>query len=329
MPVFNPFFIKTLHTILSASCLQCFRMQISDELKTIVILQLKLVDAGYIIEAQELETFKFRSESSEQQVETENGIYVHPRMLELTEMLKKAPTNQFNVTKNSEAVRASIVHTTIGGMKYKICRHCKVPLKRVKYTYKRLVIYIPKKEMENRSTGQETEEIKAANKPLFAEECRNYMKQLCKNDGDFLRQLYPVLRNTTDNDYNIFFMDVMPVIPPNARPTNMLRGNLLEHPQTITYNNVVATNNQLRYILAFSKSKDQTNQEFYNEDVLMEAEKIYELSKGDTPHEKIYFKYQDLQTHVDQTLDINLTNRKVGQSDGFGLKQIIEKKEGE
>lgn len=58
LPVFNPFFIKTVYNLLRISCNACHRLQMSDPLKELLQLQLQLVDAGYIVEAEELEMFK-------------------------------------------------------------------------------------------------------------------------------------------------------------------------------------------------------------------------------------------------------------------------------
>lgn len=58
VPVFNPFFVKTVYNLLRISCTDCFRLQIHDSMKSMLELQLNLVDAGYIVEAEELEVYK-------------------------------------------------------------------------------------------------------------------------------------------------------------------------------------------------------------------------------------------------------------------------------
>lgn len=58
MLVYNPIFIKIVYDILRITCFNCFRLQLSDNLMEILTLQLKLIDAGYIIEAQEIEIYK-------------------------------------------------------------------------------------------------------------------------------------------------------------------------------------------------------------------------------------------------------------------------------
>lgn len=58
MLVYNPIFIKIVTDILRVSCLNCFRIQISENLLTVVGLQLRLVDAGYISQALDIEIYK-------------------------------------------------------------------------------------------------------------------------------------------------------------------------------------------------------------------------------------------------------------------------------
>lgn len=162
------------------------------------------------------------------------------------------------------------------------------------------------------------EAIKSTNKTIFADECRHYFKQLFKIDGNFLRLLMPVLNNTTDDGFNVFFMDIVPVVPPNVRPANKMRDGLIEHPQTKTYYNVITSNNQLRYIVAHDKIEKGLE---VSEKFLQESENIYKLAQGETTEEKIYYKWQELQTFVDQTLDISIGNSQ--KTEGFGLKQVI------
>lgn len=58
MLVYNPIFIKVVTDILRVTCLSCFHLQISENLLTVISLQLRLVDAGYLSEAQDIEIFK-------------------------------------------------------------------------------------------------------------------------------------------------------------------------------------------------------------------------------------------------------------------------------
>lgn len=128
-------------------------------MKAIVDLQLRLCDAGYIIEAQDLEIVKEKhlnsstSDSEQkfdqrQQKNEDYKEYYVEVMDKYNLLLKEEPTNHYNVTKNSGAIRTAIINSTIGGIVSKNCIHCKFIMKKVKYTYKKLVLTISKKDME-------------------------------------------------------------------------------------------------------------------------------------------------------------------------------------
>lgn len=58
MLVYNPIFIKIVTDILRVSCMNCFKLQLSENLMRVVDLQLRLVDAGYISQALDIEIYK-------------------------------------------------------------------------------------------------------------------------------------------------------------------------------------------------------------------------------------------------------------------------------
>lgn len=63
----------------------------TDHVCKVLTLQLRLIDAGYIVEAQELEIFKSEivCQNEERLVKTEEGSYMHPRIAAMFELLKK------------------------------------------------------------------------------------------------------------------------------------------------------------------------------------------------------------------------------------------------
>lgn len=312
-----------------------------------VELQLKLVDAGYLIEAQDLEDQKIvyvhtvRSKKFEEDTH-ENRISDQARTDKgFTKLIKKYskilirdPINHYNTTKNTEAIRNAIVNSTmtsaIGSSTTK-CLHCKTFLRRVRYTYRKLVVNISKSEIDEIKARKieevDVKTLKNTSKTIIASECREYMKEIFANDGAFLRQLFPVLQGVSGQDFNVFFMDVMPVVPPLYRPPNHVRNAILEHPQTKTYFTVVQANNQLRYILALKKSDDGNNI-LTTPGMRQEAETIFKASRGESAQEKIYFKWEELQNAVDVMLDKTLSNVRQTGNEAAGLKQLIEKKEG-
>lgn len=313
-----------------------------------VELQLRLVDAGYLIEAEDVEDKKImfahlsksstkKNEATEDRVSSQERIeksYVK-LLKKYNKMMERDPINHYNKTKNSEAIRMAIVNSTVasaGSSTNNNCIYCKTTLRRVRYSYRKLVVSVSKLELDELKSkkGEKKDESQMKNrtsmKTIIASECREYMKEIFSRDGSFLCLLYPVLNSVANNGYNAFFMDVIPVVPPLFRPPNRVRDALVEHPQTKAYSSVVEANNQLRYILALKKTED-------GNDILLttlmkqQAENIFNAARGETAQEKIYLKWEELQNAIDMTLDKGLSNKQAG-NDVSGLKQLIEKKEG-
>lgn len=149
LPVFNPFFVKMAYNILRITCLSCFKLQLPDVNKTVTELQLQLVDAGYIIEAEELEQYKSENvNDGEVKIKMENGVEVHKKVAEYHELLLREPYNQYGTTKSTESIRNAILNNTMAECVTKKCIHCKQLMKRVKFSYKRLVFGLTKGDMK-------------------------------------------------------------------------------------------------------------------------------------------------------------------------------------
>lgn len=173
------------------------------------------------------------------------------------------------------------------------------------------------------------EKTKATNRIIFAEECQRYFYELYKNDGALLDLLFPILKNsarTMKHPVDMFFMDVVPVQPPLVRPVRRVDGmEILEHPQTAILRNILMANATLRAVLVMSKKDDAEGESASTLEA--EMKKVYESAKGGSAYEKLYNAWVELQSYVDMSLDINMALDK-SKARGFGLKQIIEKKEG-
>ncbi|XP_059608966.1 DNA-directed RNA polymerase I subunit RPA1 [Phlebotomus argentipes] len=330
MLVYNPIFIQTIYSLLRISCLSCFRLQLTDHVRSILELQLRLVDAGYIIEAQEIEYLKCEAAACAEgaRVKLENGESLHPKIAELKELLDRSPVNHYH-NKNTEELRLSIISTTLKMGLRKFCIHCKQGLKRIKYSYKTLMMSISKAEMmdfyksqsDMLSFEEQQSRMKSSNKAILAEECRKYCREIYVNYPQFFLQLFPVLKNASSSvvtPFDIFFTDCIAVTPPKVRPAGKMNGRVIEHPQTEIYKSILTANVALKAILDFNTADRSAN----NKDI----EFLYESSRGDNKYEKMYNAWRELQSHVDETLDITMSQNR--QAMGMGLKQILEKKEG-
>lgn len=145
MLVFNPIFMRIVYDILRITCFSCYRLQISENEMEILILQLQLLDGGFIIEAQEIEIFKSSVVATQSNDDKDAKLKEYK---DLVESGLKSFEVQAN-TKNSEALRTSIVSSSIKSSPNKRCVHCKEALKKVKYSFKKLMISAAKTDFDS------------------------------------------------------------------------------------------------------------------------------------------------------------------------------------
>jgi len=115
------------------------------------MLQLRLIDAGYIIEAQDLELFKSEivCQNSDQLVTLSNGDLVHPTIAAMYSLLEKNEKNSSNSTKTSCSLRTAITHAALQRLGKK-CRHCNKSMRYVRYMHRRLVFYVTLADIKER-----------------------------------------------------------------------------------------------------------------------------------------------------------------------------------
>lgn len=144
MLVYNPIFIKIVTDILRMTCLTCYRLQISENMLRVIALQLRLVDAGHVAEALDVEIFK-----SEVVANNDGQVEGESKLKEYEDLLQREPLNtSVENTKNSESLRNSIVNTSIRIPPIKRCMHCKEGLKKVKYTFKKLMMSVTRADVD-------------------------------------------------------------------------------------------------------------------------------------------------------------------------------------
>ncbi|XP_014487682.1 PREDICTED: DNA-directed RNA polymerase I subunit RPA1 isoform X2 [Dinoponera quadriceps] len=156
---------------------------------------------------------------------------------------------------------------------------------------------------------------------IMPDQSKEYLRQLWNNEKDFLKLIIPCL-DLMDIEYptDIFFLEVISVLPPIVRPVNMLHGQMIEHPQTHVYKNIMQDCLILRNII-------QTIQDGGTDQLPQEGRLVFDQIRGLTAIEKLHNAWQGLQVNVDHLMD-----REMGKTSESahcqGLKQIIEKKEG-
>lgn len=108
----------------------------------VLLIQLRLIDAGFITEAQDIEIYKSDVVMTQSRENSNSKLDEYKRLL----VTGLESVDKVENTKNSEALRTSIVSSSIKIDPNKRCIHCKEALKKVKYSFKKLMISVPKSE---------------------------------------------------------------------------------------------------------------------------------------------------------------------------------------
>uniref|UniRef100_A0A1A9ZZT2 DNA-directed RNA polymerase subunit n=1 Tax=Glossina pallidipes TaxID=7398 RepID=A0A1A9ZZT2_GLOPL len=292
--VYNPFFSKLVQKMCNIFCMHCYKIQISGHELELVKLQLQLVDAGCIVEGQEIEKFKSKSffQNEHAQVKLEDGSHVDSRLLELRRLLGERQSSLNYVTKTSCALRSAIIHATVQIPTSKRCIHCKQTLRKVRYLHRKLVCYVNVAEIKTKLVlvkFPDIQETCGQYKMIFADEMRKHLRQM----------------------YSSY------ITPPQARPFYVLFNQIVEHSQTSVYRTIIENNSVLRTIVNHIKCPTQAFSE--------ESREVYSMAKGKTSFEKLYNAWQALQTSIDVLLDASVSREAPPSA---GLKQVLEKKNG-
>lgn len=109
---------------------------------------------------------------------------------------------------------------------------------------------------------------------ILASEMQKFLRNVYKTEPLLLELLCPVIKlsskananllNVLDNQTNeeikqnlpvdIFFIETLPVTPPNSRPPNKIGRMIVEHPQTAVYRTIIQNNFVVKAVMMFMKS---------------------------------------------------------------------------
>ncbi|XP_075978329.1 RNA polymerase I subunit RpI1 [Anticarsia gemmatalis] len=307
--VVNPLFIKNVYTLFRVSCLKCFKIQMNDQMKFILKLQLDLVDAGHITAALDLDNFvgDINSKSESSPEKPSKVIRKYQKLLKK----RDAVTETFQ-NKNVDKLRAKFINSYFRVINVaKKCAFCSSKLIKVTTSENKIMYNL------SAETGEKTKGIKI----LMPDEIRRYCTAIAENDADILKHCFPVLKHSNVHPVTkLFFMEVIPVLPPCVRPCNVLRGEVVEHPQTNVYKSILQNAFAARAVLHVLSSSDPQKAVDCLDQLPRQA---YESVQGKSPPEKLHACWQELQKSVN-----NLLNCEGQGANSQGLKQIIEKKTG-
>ncbi|XP_076249165.1 RNA polymerase I subunit RpI1 [Calliopsis andreniformis] len=330
MPIVNPLFHKGLCMLIKLTCLKCFTLQIPAYVKLLLSAKLKLLKQGYLSDLEGLEEEVMTvvaGASNPYDIDTQ---YIQDIIENYTEnLINRSRFNQsivqydeyeFN-TKNINMQWHLYVENVLKQYTTaKICVHCQEPIPKITTLKNKLmttkVFGAAAENATSRGVIHKLETVM-----IMPDQSKEYLRKLWENEKDFLKVIIPCF-GMVDIEYptDIFFFEVIPVLPPIVRPVNFVNGQMIEHPQTQVYKSIIQDCLVLRNIIQTIQDGD-TNQ------LPEEGKLVFEQVKGNTAIEKLHNAWQSLQINVDHLMDRDM-NKTADSANCQGLKQIIEKKEG-
>lgn len=93
---------------------------------------------------------------------------------------------------------------------------------------------------------------------------QQYLKKIWLNEEvnnhDIIKVLIPCIGMVNcETPTDIFFFNVVPVLPPIVRPCNVMQGQILEHPQTQVYKSIVQEALVLKTVIQAMQQRGSDN----------------------------------------------------------------------
>nr|XP_031847048.1 DNA-directed RNA polymerase I subunit RPA1 [Nomia melanderi]XP_031847057.1 DNA-directed RNA polymerase I subunit RPA1 [Nomia melanderi] len=329
VPVVNPLFHKGLFMLIKLTCLQCSLLQIPPYVKLLLQAKLRLLQKGYLTDLEGLEQevmILVANSNNPYEIDTQVIQDVIDGYIEA--IINKSRFNQSIVQYDEVQFNTKIInmqwHTYVENVlkQYttpKICVFCKEVIPKVTSLKNKIMTIKMTDTVTERHSGGAVHKLETV--MVMPNQSKEYLRNLWQNERDFLKVIIPCF-GMVDIEYptDIFFFEVIPVLPPIVRPVNYVNGQMVEHPQTQVYKSIIQDCLVLRNIIQTMQDGD-TNQ------LPEEGRLVFEQIKGNTVTEKLHNAWQSLQVNVDHLMDRDM-NRTTDSANCQGLKQVIEKKEG-
>ncbi|KAI4500568.1 hypothetical protein M0802_004530 [Mischocyttarus mexicanus] len=331
MPTVNPLFHKALFMLLKLSCLKCFTLQIPTHIKMLLCAKLKILKMGLLSDIDGLEEEITSITSKSVDIPESDLLYIQDiietYIWNLVNKKKYLPNDQSNGTdlniKNINAQWHFYIDSVL--KKYttgKICINCQEAIPKVT-TLKNKILTTKTSDANFTSNNMMTSKVvrKVEMIIIMPDQSKEYLRKVWQHEKDFIKVIIPCL-NDINIEYptDVFFFNVIPVLPPIVRPVNFLNGQMIEHPQSQVYKSIIQNCLILRNIIQYIQDGNTSQ-------LSEEGKVVFEQTKGSSAVEKLHNAWQTLQTSVDHLIDREL-NKTPDSSNCLGLKQVIEKKEG-
>ncbi|XP_010147056.1 PREDICTED: DNA-directed RNA polymerase I subunit RPA1, partial [Eurypyga helias] len=343
LTVYNPLFFDKLYFLIRGSCLNCHMLTCTRAVIHLLLSQLKVLEQGLLHAVHDLEIILNRfleqcADATGSEIEEELNHHVQ-------EILQSYPIKDqcSNVKNVCECRNKLIAQFWKTHMSSKRCPNCKAKrsLVRKEHNTKLTVIY---PSTVYRKSGEEgiLDEPAAIDEsqlgkrgyltPMTAKE---YILALWKNEGFFLRYLFPGMDPHESSGFSpdMFFLDLLVVPPSRFRPVNRVGDRLYTNGQTVNLQAVMKDARVIRKLLVFM-AKEQCQPIKVAEEIQTETgednepldHSVLTMIPGQTVADKLYNAWIRLQSHVNIVFDSDMD--KLITEKYPGIRQLLEKKEG-
>ncbi|XP_060699719.1 DNA-directed RNA polymerase I subunit RPA1 isoform X2 [Hemiscyllium ocellatum] len=352
LTVYNPLFFDKLYLLIRGSCLNCHFLTCPRAMMYLLLNQLKVIDVGAIEAVYELEKVlnKVLEENSNATVdEIQTALNEHTLII-----LNNRANDKVSRVKNVSDCKDKLIGDFWKNeMKSRKCPNCQAGKSVVRKEHNsKLIVTYPTtalKVKENDDTAEAVEDSGGFDDLLLGKRgfltpttARDHMLALWKNDGFFLKYLFPGLRihGNTKSSWNLdmFFLDVLVVPPSRFRPINRLGDQMFTNGQTVNLQAVMKDVQVIHKLLALmAQEQIKTVQSIYTEEISAipvpedKTPTRMDLAflagiPGQTLTDKLYSAWIHLQSHVNIVFDSDMDKLI---TDKFpGVRQILEKKDG-
>ncbi|KOC69722.1 DNA-directed RNA polymerase I subunit RPA1 [Habropoda laboriosa] len=330
MPVVNPLFHKGLCTLIKLTCLNCFTLQIPPFVKLLLSAKMELLRKGYFSDVEGLEhevmlVVSCTRNHYEVDIQSVQNVIDNYTENLLNRARLEHPLVQYNEVQLNTKNMNTQWHTYVENVlkQYttpKVCVHCENAIPKI-MTLKNKILTTKVSELSEEKADSQKVIHKLDTVMIMPDQTKKYLRNLWQNEKEILKVIIPCF-GMVDIEYptDIFFFEVIPVLPPIVRPVNFVNGQMIEHPQSQVYKSIIQDCLVLRNIIQTIQDGD-TNQ------LPEEGKLVFEQIKGNTAIEKLHNAWQSLQVNVDHLMDRDM-NKTSESANCQGLKQVIEKKEG-
>jgi DNA-directed RNA polymerase I subunit RPA1 len=140
------------------------------------------------------------------------------------------------------------------------------------------------------------------------------LREVWNYDRELFGRLFPVLKTTNcENPTDVFFLDVIPVIPPKFRPVNISNGILKESRPSLLLKKIIEDTLIAKAVVSAVRN-DPTDP------LSKEARDMVKSLKGDTLLDKKQTAWLALQESVNMIADTSNSS----EFKGVGFRQVID-----